>query len=149
MKLHLLLKLQESLWSHCLCSSKSRMVCFSIYMARNYSVKMVPQLPMCIYSVGIENHEQSTVHDTMIKHKVTTTILGFQWGTFYELCTETPAQRTPGSCRNTDACLSRCLGHLLFPYSSIAEVCKGPHMFHPILRQGSTMCLKSPNLNQQ
>ncbi|WVZ20646.1 hypothetical protein V8G54_007968 [Vigna mungo] len=80
---------------------------YSIYFAPNYNVKKrVPQQhPMCIYSVGIRNRDQSTVHDAMIKHKAITIILGFQWDTLYELCTETAAQRTPGSCRNTDACL--------------------------------------------
>ena len=126
---------------------KVKCLCYSIYFARNYNVNRFPQRPMLINRVGIRNHVQ-VQYITLVKNNVTTTILCLQWSGFQELCTETPVQRTPGTCRDTDTCLCRGLSHLLFPYSSVAEVCKGPHMFHPILRQRSTMCLKSPNLHQ-
>lgn len=55
-------------------------------------------------------------------------------------------QRTPWTRGDAYASLRRSLRHLLLADPSIAEVCEGPHVFHSVLGEGSTACLKAPDL---
>lgn len=61
-------------------------------------------------------------------------------------CCEALVKRAPRGRGDAHASLRRCLCHLLLADSSIAEVCKGSHVFHSVLGEGSTACLKAPNL---
>ena len=63
-------------------------------------------------------------------------------------CTESPVQRAPWPGRNANTCLSWNLSHLILLNPSITDVCKGAHVFHPILGYGSTLCLKCPHLQK-
>lgn len=56
--------------------------------------------------------------------------------------------RTPGVGRNAGASLSSDLRHCFRKDASVADVCEGPHVLHPILRQRPTLRLKSTNLKQ-
>ena len=64
-------------------------------------------------------------------------------------CAEASVNRTPGVIWESNASLSCHFGHCFSSYACIADVCKGAHVFHSVLRQWSTMCFKCSHLRER
>lgn len=74
--------------------------------------------------------------------------LNFFASPMHHLGTKTLVDGAPGVGRNAGASLSSNLRHCFRKYAGIADVGKGPHVLHSILRQRPTLCFKSTNLKK-